>query len=360
MKLSKILFIAVVMALMAVVTSCRDELCYGHYPTAGVSFEWEQEWERDYGMNHRNTWDAQYHGFGYDELRPGTPEWVNIIKFGSDGSRSETFLEPKGGDIILDEDQGQSLLLYNGDTQYIVLSDVVYPPNARASATGRSRSSLTYVTDLYPNARTTSAPDALYAAYVENIPGVKKHEKVGVPVNMKPLVYTYHIRYEFEYGVQHIALARGALGGMAESVYLLDGHTSDESSIILYDCALTNYGCEAQVSSFGVPGFSDDYYGKGASKATDQTYTLNLEVRLTNGKDVEFNFDISDQIARQPRGGVIKVSGIRIEDYQNTGGTGFNPTIEGWGKKEDIILSIIVPIRPSEQNSSGLNLYRNK
>lgn len=350
MKLSRTLLMALLLAVMAQMASCRDELCFNHYPSISVALAWEQEWERDYGMDHRNVWDSDHYGFQYDALCPGTPEWTNLIKFSPDGSRSESFLHTNSGDVMLEEEQGHSLLLYNGDTEYVVVSDIAYPTSARASATGRSRASLSYVAGMHPNARTTSPPDVLYASYVEDIPGVKMHEKVPLDVNMKPLVYTYLIRYEFEYGKDHVALARGALGGMAESVYLIDGHTSDESSIILYDCQITDYGCEAQVCSFGVPGFSDDNYAKRTATASDNPYTLNLEVRLTNGKDLEFNFDISDQIARQPRGGVIKVGGIRIEDAQNTGGTGFDVNLNGWGNKEDIILPFILPVRSGQKN----------
>ncbi|MDE6810786.1 MAG: DUF5119 domain-containing protein, partial [Muribaculaceae bacterium] len=154
----------------------------------------------------------------------------------------------------------------------------------------------------------------------------------------------YIIKYEFEYGNEHIALARGALGGMAESVYLLNGRTSDESAVILFDCDIKDYGCEAHVRSFGVPGFPDKYFGRVADTSVDGPYTLNLEVRLKNGKYVEFNIDVRDQIAKQPRGGVIKVSGLRIEDEDSFTNTGFNVAVDNWGDRVDIDL----PVRPTE------------
>lgn len=327
---------------MAAMTSCRDELCYNHFRSVAVSLSWEHEWERDYGMNHSANWDEALHGFGYDHLRPGKPEWVNLIRFSADGSRYENFLKTDGGDVNVDEGDGQSFLLFNGDTEYIILSDIASPPNARASATGRSRTSLTYVSQKHPTARTTNPPDVLYAAYVPEAPVVQKHEKKPLAVKMQPLVYTYVVRYEFEYGHSHIALARGALGGMAESVYLLDGRSSEESAIILYDCDLKDYGCEAHVRSFGIPAFPDEYYGRDDAKAQNpgRIYTLNLEVRLKNGEYVEFNYDVTDQIAGQPRGGVIKVTGLRIEDEISSTDTGFNVDVDGWGERVDIDLPV--------------------
>ncbi|MDE5976651.1 MAG: DUF5119 domain-containing protein, partial [Muribaculaceae bacterium] len=340
MKLSRIKFIASILLLMSTMMSCRDELCYNHFRNVALTLTYEQEWERDYGMHHSSNWDASLYGFEYDNLRPDLPEWVSLTRFSADGLHSETFLESMGGNVNVDKGEGQSFLIYNGDTDYIIFSDISMPPNARAEATGRSRSSLDYVTGIHPGARTTNPPDLLYSAYVTDVPAVEKHESKPMSVKMQPLVYTYVIRYEFEYGFNHVALARGALGGMAESVYLIDGRTSDESAIVLFDCDLKEYGCEANVRTFGVPGFPDEYYGKPVREADNNSYTLNLEVRLKNGNYVEYNFDISEQIANQPRGGVIKVSGLRVEDEISSTNAGFNVEVDGWGERVDIDLPV--------------------
>lgn len=332
--------IAVALIILPIFASCRKELCYDHYPVANVAFSWEREWERDYGMAYRANWDPAYYGFGYDELKPGVPEWVTQVRYAEDERPDERYLSPEGGKLVLGASPRQSILFYNGDTEYIVFSDVASLFNARASATSRSRSSIASVVERHPNTRTTNPPDILYAAFVKDVPSVGNHEQLLLPVKMQPLVYTYVVRYEFEYGRNHVSLARGALGGMAESVYLRDGNTSDESTIILYDCELKPYGCEAHVRSFGVPGFPDEYYGRAAPVAEGRPFTLNLEVMLKNGKTVEFNFDISDQMVRQPRGGVITVTGLRIEDEQNQYNSGFEVDVSDWGEHEVIDLPV--------------------
>ncbi|MDE6559146.1 MAG: DUF5119 domain-containing protein, partial [Muribaculaceae bacterium] len=96
----------------------------------------------------------------------------------------------------------------------------------------------------------------------------------------------------------------------------------------------------AHVHSFGVPGFPDKYYGRGAEPDPFRRYTLNLEVRLNNGNYVEYNYDITDQIANQPRGGVIKVSGLRVEDKDSSTPTGFNVVVDDWGDRVDIDLPV--------------------
>ena len=75
---------------------------------------------------------------------------------------------------------------------------------------------------------------------------------------------------------------------------------------------------------------------------TSRPYTLNLEVKLTNGTLKSFTFDITDQMQRQPRGGVIVVKDIRIEDDENLSDSGFDVDLEDWGLLEDII----IPVHP--------------
>ena len=340
MRMDRYIKIAVALIILPMLAACRKEVCYDHYPTMDVSFTWEREWERDYGKYHLDSWDEGYFGDTYDGFRPDVPEWVNMVRYFEDARPQEHFLSPDGGRLMLSSGKTTSMLLYNGDTEYIILSDMASQYEARASATQRSRSSISYVAERHPGARTTNPPDKLFSAYIEHAPQVANHELKPLPVKMQPLVYTYVITYEFEYGLQHVALARGALGGMAESVYLRDGRTSEETAIILFDCDIADGYCRTQVRSFGIPGFPDEYYGRAENDPGGRTYTLNLEVMLKNGKLHEFNFDITDQMTRQPRGGVIKIDGLRIEDEENLNESGFNVDVDDWGDHQDIDLPV--------------------
>lgn len=337
---------ALVMSVMCV--SCRQEICYDHYPSIDIRFAWEQEWERDYGMNHYETWDPQCHRYEYEELRPDVPEWVKMVRY-FDGDRfSESFFSPEGKKFDVNEGDDFSLLFYNGDTEYIILSDMASLNDVRATATTRTRSgfSLQAMQELYQVTRTTNSPDVIYSAYIEHVGGFKSHEVKPMPVKMQPLVYTYLVSFEFEHGIEHVALARGALGGMADGVYLRTGVTTDETSIILFDCDIHSDACRCQVRSFGIPSFPDSYFGRGAPSHTPRPYTLKLEVKLKNGKSVEFDYDITDQVKNQPRGGVIRIEGVRIEDEQAEGepvGGGFEVDVSDWN---DHIEEIVVPIDP--------------
>ena len=355
MKLKGYNNIATVIAIVltTIMTSCRKELCYNHFRNAAISLSWEREWERDYGANHESKWEpTEFGGLFYDDLRPEIPEWVRILKYGIDGSVSDRFLEPDGGDLILDGDDYSGYLLYNGDTEYLIVSDIASISDARASATTRTRASLSFISEKYPGIRSTNPPDVLYSAYISQFPEVELHESKNVPITMQPLVYTYVIRYEFEEGQENIALARGALAGMAESVFMRDGRTSDESAIILYDCELTDYGCEARVNSFGIPGLPDKYFGRSEEETDERPYMLNLEVMLKNGKTVEFNIDVADQLKTQPRGGVIRVGGLKFEEKQvepDWVDSGFDPDILDWQQQDIIEINLEVSVPHDDQ-----------
>ena len=173
----------------------------------------------------------------------------------------------------------------------------------------------------------------LYGNYRESYIAVLTMEPDIMAVTMHPLVFTYLVRYEFSHGLEYVALARGALSGMAESVWLNSGHTSEGPATILYDCTIEDFGTQALVRSFGVPDFPNEHY----SVKAPHTYALNLEVRLRNGNIKSFDFDVTDQVALQPQGGVIIVDGIEISDEEGwSGGSGFDVDIDDWGEYEDV------------------------
>lgn len=346
-----------ILAVMAGMSSCRKDLCYNHdehslgYRTKVVSL-WEQEWERDHGMQWADTWDATAMNMEYDDLRPDLATGLAVVVYREEETEPDTkpstdtratmeneyHLDPEGGQIYTGE-ESRSLLFYNDDTQYIVFSDMATLPSA--SATTRTRSRSTYsMSATHADERTVTPPDMLYGAFIEDYQAEFQLGWQELPVTLRPLTYTYLIRFEFDAGLKYVELARGALAGMAENVFLQDGHTGPETATILFDetnCSITDYGVEAHVLSFGAPNFNDEHYSPGRSGTTDGQYGLQLEVRLANGKIVTRDFDISDQMAKQPRGGVIIVKGITISDEEGMeGGSGFDVDVDGWGEHEDI------------------------
>lgn len=319
--------------------SCRKDLCYDHEdhsPSVKVyaHFSWEREWERPYDYEWKQDWPDDWE-LTYDELRPAPSQGVRSMVYSAQGGYTEDNLAPDRGKVTLDEGVS-SVLFYNNDTQYILFNHL--EAVATASATTRSVNRNSFK-ELHAAERTMKQPDMLYGHYEKDYLAERKLEEVLLPVTMKPLVYTYLIRYQFTKGLQYVALARGALAGMAECVYLKDGHTDDQASTILHEAVVKSDGVEARVLTFGVPNYPGDHYSR--SDGTPARFDLNLEVRLRNGTFKNFYFDVTDQLLKQPRGGVIQVGGIEITDEEGKAGeSGFDIEVEGWGDRIDIPLPI--------------------
>ncbi|MCD7795622.1 MAG: DUF5119 domain-containing protein [Alistipes sp.] len=321
---------------VAFLCGCRKDLCYDHdlhglNVRVVVQSDWECVWERDHGMNWDDNWQEEF-CCTYEELCPEPATGIAAFVYNEDGTRTERHLPAGGGELPMSEGR-KSLLFYNDDTRYIVFSEM--DSWATASATTRTRTRSTY-SEMHSDERTVNAPDMLYGEWIEEHEAMLTTEPVTVFAQLQPLVYTYLVRYEFDEGLEYVTLARGALSGMAESVYLQDGRTDGNAATILYECELKEFGSEARVASFGVPDFTP---GEPRRRA-EHRYGLNLEVRLRNGKIKTFEFDVTDQMASQPRGGVITVTGLTVTDDEAAGDAGFDVDVDGWGDYEDIDLPL--------------------
>lgn len=337
---------AVSLALPMLAACDHKDLCFDHpehavrYQTRVIA-EHNLQWEIPHENNTDwlNNWDHELHGRHYHELIPGLPEGIRVAVYHPEPPHYVTNLPNTGG--VVDMRPGvNSLIFYNNDTEYIQFDEMDEYASAKASTRVRSRASYKgnpLASDYGTRAEETVAPaDALFAHYID------EHEQRPVTspqelnITLHPLVFTYVIRFEFESGQEYIGIARGALSDMARSVSLSNGRTSTDKATILFDCEVKPWGVEALVGSFGVPDFPNPNYTRGGYE-----HGLNLEVRLKNGKTFNFNHDVTDQIEKQPTGGVIRVSGLKIsEDDGLEGGGGFDVTVEGWGEDEDIDIVI--------------------
>lgn len=328
--------------LVAALSSCQHKDLYFVNSMKSkllVNATYEQKWH--YAYNEKMDWST-YLTFKedfareYDDLRPEIPDGLRVQIHNEDGSNNLVNLPPEGGVVQMSEGE-HSLLMYNNDTEYIVFNKL--QSCAFAQATTRTRTRSTYQGNSFMNNRnekTVNSPDMLYSNYMESYVARRTQEPDVISVIMHPLVFTYLVRYEFAKGLEHVALARGALAGMAESVYMTDGHTSEKDVTLLFDCTIENYGVQALVHSFGVPDFPNEHDTKAERK-----YALNLEVRMKNGKVKSFDFDVTKQVAAQPRGGVIVVKDIEISDKEALeGNSGFDAKVEKWGEYEDIELPL--------------------
>lgn len=338
-----IILVALVAALLP--TACdHKELCFDHWDHAATCdveavVGWDLVWEVPY--NGQSDWDAVWdsHDFGvtYQSLNPEKPSGIAAVIYSDDKNRYDSRNLSADGGILPMTEGHHSILMYNNDTRYVIFKDLDNLVSASASTRSRSRSSYLGSPIMKDNEKehTVSCPDPLFGHYIPDYLAERSPEMPMLNVTMKPLVYTYFVTYRFDYGLQYVGLARGALSGMAGSVHLTDGHTEDDVVTFLYDAEVTDRGVQAGVNTFGIPNFPNSYYSRG-----EPAYGLNLEVRLRNGRIYSFDFDVTDQVKRQPHGGVIEVGGVIITDEMGKADSGsFDVTVEDWGPHEDVDLN---------------------
>lgn len=344
---SRIRSVVAVLAALSFLSSCNHkDLCFDHPPHAlrsqtRFTVSYNCLWE--VGDNGRPTWQDNWpssFGISYESLVPGVPDGLCVNAYGKNGKNIVSHVGADDGLVEMAVGENQ-LLLYNDDTEYIIFDNMNASVSAKATTRGRSRSSYSGSPVYAPKdgvaEPTVTSPDPLFCKYIADYDQQLLQTPATLDVTLQPLVFTYLIRYEFQHGLEYVSLARGALAGMAESVYLFDGHTGPEQATILYDCSVEPWGVQAIVNSFGVPDYPSPVYKSDPSPS----FALNLEVRLSNGKTMNFNFDVTEQIKSQPHGGVIEVNDIYISDEDGKqGGSGFDVTIDGWGDYDDIIVKL--------------------
>ena len=329
----------IILSLAAVTGSCRKELCNNHDAhslkvRAVTKAEWEREWERNVSKNWEERWRGVL-GFSYDDLRPEPATGIRAQVFTDGILDNESNLETDGGRLHM-RPGTHDILFYNNDTEYIVFENEGLLATAVAGTRTRTRS--TYNTR-FSEETTVNAPDQLFGCFIAEHQAEESLTETEISAFMRPLTYNYIIHFMFKSGLNYVALARGALSGMAGSVYLQTGRTTEDIATILFDDCIVDQklGIHTQVLSFGVP----DADPIPEQARDNHRFNLNLEVRLNNGKILTFDYDVTDQVKVQPRGGVIVIQDIVIDDEDGMEGSGgFDVNVDGWGEFEDIELPL--------------------
>lgn len=351
------------LALTASLSACHKDLCWDHDDHAltyevRLNFHYDQSWHEDYSyykdpeVDVDGSWVVEatdYFDEEMPELRPSKPKGVRCLLYDEDGNRRTYNLGTNGGTVQVTPGDHQ-MLFFNNDSEYIVFADD--PDVSGITVTTRAVSRSSYQGSPYVNTgtraeNTVSAPDMLYFSYVENYSVVHASETPDtLHVDMSPLVCTYVIRFNFARGGEYVALARGALAGMAGSVKLYNGESfADNLSTVLFDCNVCDDYAQAEVNTFGVPGYQlnsnvDNFFSRSRS---ENSFGLNLELRLVNGVILTMDYDVTDQVALQPQGGVITINDIQIDEVQEVGsgsGSGLNVNVDGWGEYKDYLLPL--------------------
>lgn len=315
-----------VLVIFAVVSCEQKDLCYDHEPHAHrtqfqlrLSFECEWEYNIENHIDWEQQWKPEY-GIAYEDIAPKEPEGVRVHIYNED-DQTETVrnLTRQHNTISFNEEGHYDMIFYNNDTEYILFEGFDSFHTAKATTRGG------HVRNAVMN-----TPDMLFGAFVDSIFVERQAVPDTLDVVLRPLVYTYLLRFEVTKGAGLIKHADGVLSGMATGVHLSKGHTTTSTGLLTFECTMQgDYGVQALVRSFGIPGYPTPHYSRGY----EETYPheLYLNVSLTNGKTQSFKYDITEQMRKQPHGGVILIQDMEIEE-NSTGGGAFNVGVDGWGE----------------------------
>lgn len=356
-------------------TGCRKDLCYDHNHVTNldlrISYNLDWHTHRDSGLLLDSSWEIYW-----TKVHPIKPAGVRLITYPDyAGLLEQKYNIPNHGRNLTMSAGRYKLLFYNNDTEYIQFNGI----GDQTIASTRTRTRISH-SELYPEEITVNPPDMLYGAFFEDLMIKDYSELPGhaikqytLDVKLMPRVFSYVIRYEFKAGLEYVRQARGALSGMAGSILLSNGNTDNDPVTLLFDCTKKPWGCETTIRSFGIPEITlldtkppddshetdpepdvtrgDNYISYDRNEPNkviqvNRTYhhRLNLELYLINGKEKQIEIDVTDQVNRQPRGGVIVVTGLEVTDKESSSvvaggnGGGFDTSVDGW--EDDILVEI--------------------
>lgn len=361
-------FILFVFLMAMVSSSCKHkELCMDHNHNANVMLEvnWYLKWNLQYYIDWETQWNPEWK-IDWSKIVPPEPEGVRLVAQKHDDKYKQTYNLPPGGGPLELQPGVYSVLLYNNDTEYIIFEDAEL--SSALTATTRSRTRSPY-SENRPDEVTVNQPDFLFSSYDDDfVIDEKEYDattgdviRIVVDVPMYPVVLTYIVRYEFSSGKEFVVEARGALSGMAGTVNLSTRRTLDDMVTVLYEEAeVSDYGVEAVIRSFGLCNFDPvptDEYPNGHFYSPDEIDSrtgisrqdrprvdeetrniLTLELALRSGKVKTIETDVTDQILKQPRGGVLIVKDIEVtpEEGEGDNDSGFDVNVNDWGDHESI------------------------
>lgn len=371
MKMKKII-LCTFLAAVSLGACKHKELCMNHNHNANLMLDinWNLKWYLEYFIDWETEWHPDWK-IDWGKIVPNQPEGVRLVVQASDDTQyKQVYNLPSGGGTVELQPGHYSTLLYNNDTEYIVFEDAGL--SSAITATTRSRTRSPY-SEHNPEEVTVNSPDYLFSSYNDDFLVDKIQYdivtgdavRIVVDVPMYPVVFSYIVRYEFTAGKEYVVEARGALSGMAGTVNLSTRRTLDDVVTVLYDEAeVSNYGVEAVVRSFGLCNFDPvptDKYPHGHFYSSDEidsrvgvsrqdrprmsTETRNiltLELALRSGKVKIIQTDVTDQVLKQPRGGVLIVKDIEVtpDEGEGNNNSGFEVNVNDWGNNEQIDLPL--------------------
>lgn len=207
-------------------------------------------------------------------------------------------------------------------------------------------------------------PEELFAAYERNFyispdyedydyydPATNTYVK-NAHVTLLPVTYIYltQVRLFNNNGRVYNVDGNANLSGMARGVTLNDGRTFRDRITVGYNVRLKE-GCAVdqartadivggRLLTFGIPGTNPALVTKADAIKDDVRHYIDFKAIFYNGMDSTMVFDVTDQVRRRYRGGVITID-LDMDTVPiptRPGGSGFDATVKDFEEEQHEIV----------------------
>ena len=336
---------------------------YWDYETAfGLDYNWEAEWY--YGWDEE---DRRIYGvLGYAEPK------VFCLRRYYTGDIAEA---PHTGVIANTVDgnhfQGRydwgfwDLLVWNQITTLDGVQSLVFDEQSSLdSVTAYTNPSMRYSRYHAPRyTRSFYEPEPLFASYEKDIEINRDLEGFvfdeqrnawvkDINMYLHPITYIYLTQVILHHNNRRIIAIDGsaALSGMARSTTLNTGRAGDDAVAVSYgtrmkfDMPLVPYGTRTEevadtvervdiiggrLMTFGICGLRANHFSRADNINDPQRHYIDMNMQFNNGIDSTFVFDVTDQVRRRYKGGVITVE-LDLDTIpipSRSGGSGFDAVV---------------------------------
>lgn len=164
-------------------------------------------------------------------------------------------------------------------------------------------------------------PDELWCYAGGSVNVELRKDPVVVPAYPRSMVCNYHFDITDVVNLQGVARMSGAISGMARWATLSSGERSAEAAI--HPVPAHRQGKDA---------IHGDFLTFGRATAPGMKNYLFLMVRLTNGKQYMYKFDVTEQAvnAPDPTDVWLRIEGLKLPDSESGEGGAFEVTVDGW------------------------------
>lgn len=328
----------------------------------GIDYDWRAEWYYGWDDLDRELWG---------ELGYATPTVFNLRRYYTGNTPKAPHTGVIRNSVEGTHFQGQydwgfwDILVWNQISTIDGVQSIIFDEEASLdSVTARTNESMHPARYQAPRyTRAFYAPEPLFTAYEEDIEINREldgfyfdpQREVWVKqLNMMlhPITYIYLTQVILHNNRGRITATDGAsdLSGMARTTTLNSGRAGEDAITVNYSVRmkkshpLVPYGTNAgevttdveladiiggRLMTFGICGQRANNISRAEQVNDANRHYIDLNIQFNNGMDSTFVFDVTDQVRRRYKGGVITVE-IDVDTINipsRSGGSGFNAVV---------------------------------